>query len=257
MTQEAAKTRRRKRRRILKRAMVLAAGLGTRLRPLTEKLPKPLIKIGGRTLIDHAIDRLVDAGVETIVVNLHHLGHLIEGHLRHREDVEILFSHEDEILETGGGVKKALPLLGDEPFFVANSDVLWLNGPGDALLRMAKIFDSSRMDALLLMHSTVTAFGYDGMGDFCVDPDGALQQRPERELSPYLFSGVQVLHKNLFRDSPEGAFRLRELYDRAIEEGRLHGVIHDGEWFHVGTPEGLSNAELYMRVRYLENVKRH
>ena len=255
MAQPEVKTRRKKR-RVLKRAMLLAAGLGTRLRPLTEKLPKPLIKVGGRALIDHAIDRLVEAGVETVVVNLHHLGHLIEGHLRHRDDIEILFSQEDEILETGGGVKKALPLLGDEPFFVSSTDVLWLNGPSNVLRRMAKIWEPGQMDGLLLMQSTVTAFGYDGMGDFCVDPAGKLEQRPEREVSPYLFSGIQILHKDLFKDSPEGAFRLRWLYDRAIEQERLYGVIHDGEWFHVGTPEGLSNAEIYMRERYLENVKR-
>ncbi|MBD3611027.1 MAG: nucleotidyltransferase family protein [Hydrogenovibrio crunogenus] len=239
-----------------KRAMILAAGYGRRLQPLTHKTPKALIKVGGRAMVDRSIDRLEEAGVETIVVNLHHLGSQLEQHLRSRKGPEILFSREDELLETGGGVRKALPLLGDKPFLVVNADVMWLNGPTSALGRMATIWDDATMDGLLLLHSTVDAYGYTGMGDFCIDADGLLSQRPERELSPYLFTGIQILHPRLFEDTPEGSFRLRELYDRAIENERLYGIVHDGEWFHVGTPEGLAEAERYLRARYPETKHR-
>lgn len=233
-----------------KKAMVLAAGLGTRMRPITDTVPKPMVKIQGRTLIDRVIDRLEEAGVETIVVNLHHLGHLIEEHLSRRKGLDIRFSHEDQRLETGGGVKKALPLLGDEAFFVANADLLLLNGPHLALPRLSEQWNAEEMDALLLLHSTVEAFGYDGVGDFCADADGRLTRRPEAEISPWLFSGIQILHPSLFEDTPDGAFSLNLLYDRAIETERLYGVVHDGEWFHVGTAEGLGAAEDYMSKRY-------
>ena len=239
-----------------KTAMILAAGYGKRLRPVTLKTPKALIKVGGRTLIDRTIDRLEEAGVETIVVNLHHLGHLVEQHLRSRKGTKFAFSREEKHLETGGGVLKARPLLGNEPFLVVNADVMWLNGPTSILDRMAEIWDDTRMDGLLLLHPTVDAYGYTGMGDFCIDVEGKLQQRPERELSPYLFSGIQILHPRLFDDAPEGPFRLRVLYDRAIENERLFGVVHDGEWFHVGTPEGLADAEAYLRERYAETKHR-
>lgn len=239
-----------------KRAMILAAGFGKRLRPLTHKTTKALIKVGGRPMVDRSIDRLEEAGIERIVVNLHHLSGQLEQHLRSRKGPEILFSHEDEILETGGGVVKALPMLGNEPFLVVNADVMWLNGPTSALERLAAIWDETKMDGLLLLHSTVDAYGYTGMGDFNIDAAGLLAQRPERELSPYLFTGIQILHPRFFEDSPEGPFRLRFLYDRAIENERLYGVVHDGEWFHVGTPEGLADAELYLRERYPETKHR-
>ncbi len=239
-----------------KRAMILAAGYGKRLRPVTLKTPKALIKVGGRTLIDRTVDRLDEAGVETIVVNLHHLGHLVEQHLRSRKGPKFEFSHEDTLLETGGGVLKALPLLGDEPFLVVNADVMWLNGPTSILERMAEIWDETKMDGLLLLHPTVDAYGYAGMGDFCIDVEGKLQQRPERELSPYLFTGIQILHPRLFEGAPEGKFRLRFLYDRAIENERLFGIVHDGEWFHVGTSEGMADAESYLRERYPETKHR-
>lgn len=236
-------------------AMVLAAGFGTRMRPITETLPKPLIKVGGRTLLDHTLDRLDEEGVKKVIINVHHLGQMIEGHLKRRKSPEIVFSREAEILETGGGIAKALPLLGDSPFLVVNADVMWLNGPHSALHRMAETWDDSRMDALLLLHSTVDAYGYNGMGDFNVDPAGVLSPRPERELSAFLFTGIQILHPRLFNDAPEGRFKLNVLYNRAMEAGRLYGVIHDGEWFHVGTPEGLADAESYMQERY-PGVKR-
>lgn len=237
-------------------AMVLAAGLGTRLRPLTDTLPKPLVSVAGQTLLDWALDRLADAGVERAVVNLHHLGDKIEAHLNDRARPTIAFSRETERLETGGGIARALPMLGAGPFFAVNADVLWLNGPGDALDRLARHWDDETMDGLLLLHETVFAFGYDGDGDFFVDADGRLKRRPERELAPYLFTGVQILHPRLFKDAPAGMFSLNVLYDRAIEQGRLYGLIHDGEWFHVGTAAGLAEAEDYMRVRYPVSKRR-
>ncbi|MDX9859664.1 MAG: nucleotidyltransferase family protein [Rhodospirillales bacterium] len=236
-------------------AMVLAAGFGTRMRPITETLPKPLIRVGGRTLLDHSLDRLEEEGLRTVVVNVHHLGHLIESHVKRRKSPDIVFSREPEILDTGGGIANALPLLGDKPFIVINADILWLNGPRSALRRLAETWDESRMDGLLLLHSTVEAYGYTGMGDFLVDPAGVLSPRPERELSPFLFTGIQILHPRLFDDAPKGRFPLNVLYNRAMERRRLYGMIHDGEWFHVGTPEGLADAEAYMHERY-PGVKR-
>ncbi len=234
-----------------RRAMLLAAGRGLRLRPITKKLPKALVKVGGRTLLDWALDRLKDAGVEDVVINHHHLGHMIERHLSRRQSPTIVFSPEDEApLETGGGVARALPLLGEEPFFVINADALWLDSLEPALLRMARAWDETAMDALLMLHATVDAYGYQGRGDFCIDPLGRVERRPEFEISPYLFTGVQILHPKLFVGAPEGAFSLNLIYDRAIEAERLHGIVHDGEWFHVGTPDGLAEANAYMRVRY-------
>lgn len=230
--------------------MVLAAGKGLRMRPITDRLPKPLIKVGDRTMLDHAIDRLDEAGVEKAVVNVHHLGHLIEQHLRFRAKPAIVISREEELLETGGGIRKALPLLGPEPFFAANGDVLWLDGYENALTRLAAAWDDERMDGLLLIHSTVEAYGYDGVGDFLLDTDGRLSRRPEGEVSPYVFTGVQILHPRLFAGAPEGPFSLNRLYDKAIDRGRLHGVLHDGEWFHIGTPDGLAEAEAYLGDRF-------
>jgi len=237
-------------------AMVLAAGLGLRMRPITHRLPKPLVKVCGRTLIDRIIDRFEEAGVGTVVVNLHHLGPQIEEHLSRRRSPGIRFSAEETLLETGGGVRHALPLLGEEPFFVANADILWLNGVQPALARLAAAWDDARMDALLLLHSTVDAYGYQGVGDFCIDVDGALTRRPECEVSPYLFTGVQLLHPRLFAEAPDGAFSLNVLYDRAIGTGRLYGMVHDGEWFHVGTPEGLAQAESFVQDPYPETRHR-
>jgi len=239
----------------IKRAMILAAGFGVRLRPITDTKPKPLVKVLGRTLIDRTIDRLHEGGVETFVVNTHHLSEQIHKHLKKRLDVKILFSLEDEILETGGGISNALSKFSNEPFFACNGDTLWLNGSQDAVNRMVLHWDAAKMDALLMLHSTVDAYGYEGLGDFDVDPLGVLSRRPESEVSPYLFTGVQILHPRLFKKSPEGPFSLNVLYDKAIKSGRLYGIVHDGEWFHVGTPKSLDEAEDYMRKRY-SGIKR-
>jgi N-acetyl-alpha-D-muramate 1-phosphate uridylyltransferase len=239
-----------------KRAMVLAAGKGLRMRPITDKTPKPMIPVNGRPLIDHALDRLRDAGVEQAVVNTHYLGEQIERHLASRETPAISFSPEIDLLETGGGVKKALPLLGRAPFIVANSDALWLNGPTDALQRMATVWDDEKMDALLLLHSTVEAYGYTGRGDFNCEADGKLSRRLEMEVTPWLFTGIQILKPEVFADTPDGAFSLNHVYDQLLDTERLYGIVHDGEWFHIGTPSGLAEAEAFMKIRYAGNRHR-
>ena len=231
-------------------AIVLSAGKGLRMRPITDSTPKPMIQVGGRTLLDRAIDRLEESNVKKIIVKLHHLSDKIERHLVARKSSEIQFSHEDDLLETGGGVAKALPLLGNAPFFAINADAMMLNGSEAALDRMKAAWDNDAMDVLVLLNSTVEAYGYDGVGDFSVDPNGVISRRPEREGSPYVFTGTQILHPRIFKNRPEGAFSLNILYDRAIEDRRLFGIVHDGEWFHIGTPDGLAEAEQYIQTRY-------
>lgn len=224
-----------------KSAMVLAAGLGTRMRPLTDELPKPLLEVAGRTLLDHAIDRLELAGVERVVVNLHYRAEQIAAHLAGRQRPHIEFSHEAERLETGGGVARALDRL-DNAFFVVNSDVLWLDGTQFALTRLARAFVAERMDAVLLLQRAVGAVGYDGNGDYFLDPLGTPRRRGEREVAPYVFTGVQLLHRRLFAGVEETVFSLNRLYDQAEAAGRLHAIVHDGEWYHVGTPQGLATT---------------
>jgi N-acetyl-alpha-D-muramate 1-phosphate uridylyltransferase len=224
-------------------AMVLAAGRGERLRPITDTLPKPLVVVDGATMLDQALDKLTAAGIEQAVVNTHHLGERIQTHLAGREKPAITISHEAELLDTGGGVANALGHLGEAPFFVLNSDVVMFDGPQAALSRLAAAWCDERMDALLLTHATVRAHGYSGRGDFLLSPDGVLARRRDREIAPYLFTGVQLLHPRLFTDCPEGAFSLNRLYDKAAEAGRLYGLAHDGEWLHVGTPAALEAVE--------------
>ena len=232
------------------KAMVLAAGLSTRLRPMTDDTPKPLIEVDGRALIDHALDRLEESGVTDVVINTHYLADQLESHLQGRKSPKLEFSREPDLLDTGGGIKKVLSFFGDAPFFTVNTDALWLNGPFDALKRMADTWNDETMDGLLLLHSTVDAYGYRGLGDFNAGGDGLLTRRPESEVSPWLFTGIQMLHPRLFKDSPDDAFSLNLLFDRAMEAERLFGALHDGEWFHVGTPEGLEQAETYKHFRY-------
>jgi MurNAc alpha-1-phosphate uridylyltransferase len=224
-----------------KSAMVLAAGLGTRMRPVTDHLPKPLIEVEGQTLLDHAIDRLAAAGAERVVVNLHYKGDMIAERLAHRSAPRIEVSREETLLETGGGVKHALPLLGDS-FFVVNGDILWLDGLVPALTRLAGAFNARKIDAALLLQRTVTAIGYEGRGDYFLDPAGTPRRREEREIAPYIFGGVQILHRRLFDGVADSVFSLKRLYDRAEDAGRLAAIVHDGEWFHVGTPEGLEQT---------------
>ena len=235
----------------LKKAMILAAGLGSRMRPITNQTPKPLVQVNGRPLIEHVIDRLVEGGVTEVVVNLHYLGDQVERQLRLRKNQNITFSWERyELLETGGGVKNALPQLGKDPFWVINCDSLWLNGPQSMMTRALEQWDPKKMDALLILHSTIDAYGYEGRGDFQADPNGLLTRRPELEVAPWLFTGIQILNPMVFENTPSGAFSLNVVYNNTIENMRLYGMVHDGEWFHVGTPEGLSDVENFMRHRY-------
>lgn len=228
----------------LTHAMVLAAGLGKRMRPANNVKPKPLVEVCGRTLIDRVLDRLIDAGITTAVINLHYKADMLRDHLKARHDIEIRYSDESQLLlETGGGVAKALPEFGGKPFLTHNSDSLWIEGMGRAIVRMAEAYDAERMDALLLMASTVTATGYDGRGDFTMDEEGHLSRREEARVAPFVFTGVQIVHPRLFEGCPSGPFSMNLLFNRAIEEGRLYGVRHDGIWMHVGDPEGLSLAE--------------
>jgi MurNAc alpha-1-phosphate uridylyltransferase len=228
-------------------SMVLAAGLGRRMRPLTDTLPKPMIEVGGRRLIDRILDQLAAVGVRTVAVNLHHLGDLLRAHLAGRRAPRIVLSDERErLLETGGGVTKALPLLGSEPFFVLNGDVLWQDGTTPTLVDLAHFWRDAAMDALLLMHPTATALGYDGPGDFHMDGHGRLERR-SHGVAPLLFAGIQILHPRLFRDCTPEPFSLNRLYDRAATQGRLFGVRHLGRWMHVGTPGDLAAAEQALR----------
>jgi MurNAc alpha-1-phosphate uridylyltransferase len=220
-------------------AMVLAAGLGTRLRPVTETIPKPLIEINGRTLLDHAIDQLALVGVETVVVNVHYKAAMVAAQLTRRDHPRIEISHEAELLDTGGGVARALPLL-DDVFFVVNGDVFWLEGEDHALQRLAAAFDPERMDAILLLQRTVTAVGYEGSGDYLIDPSGCPHRRGEREVAPFLFAGLQLLNRRAFAGISDRVFSLVRLFDRAETVGRLHAIVHDGEWYHIGTPQGLA-----------------
>lgn len=226
-------------------AMVLAAGLGKRMRPLTATRPKPLVEVGGATLIDHALRRLAAAQVQRVVVNVHYLADRLEAHLQRRNHgMEILFSDERaQLLETGGGVAKALPLIGCEPFFVVNSDNLWIDGARPALVTLAERWDDASMDALLLVVPLARAIGYEGQGDFHMDAAGRLARRRERRVAPYVFSGVQILSRRLFETVPAGPFSLNLIYDRALAAGRLFGLSHGGLWFHVGTPEAVGETE--------------
>ncbi|NKB55764.1 MAG: NTP transferase domain-containing protein [Alphaproteobacteria bacterium] len=222
-------------------AMVLAAGLGTRMQPLTDDRPKPLVVMAGQTLLDRVLGHLSTEGITRIVVNTHYKGEMIADHLANRADVTL--SPEPALLETGGGVRNALPHLGDDAFFVVNCDAVWLDGPTPALHRMTQAWRDDDMDALLLLQRTVSIQGETGRGDYFLDSEGYAARRHESAIAPFLFAGVQILHPRLFDDTPDGPFSLNLLYDRAEEAGRLHGLVHDGEWYHVGTPEQRERAE--------------
>ncbi len=230
--------------------MVMAAGLGTRMRPLTDDKPKPLVVVAGRTLLDHALDRLVAAGVTLAVVNVHYKAAMVKAHLAKRHDVEIRFSEEtDALLGTGGGVVKAMPHFAGEPFFIMNSDSVWVEGFGHALDRMKQRWNPDMMDGLLLMASMVTAIGYEGPGDFSMDPDGRLARVEEQRLTPFAFPGVQIVHPRLFDKAPAGVFSTNRVWDVAIAAGRLYGIRLDGVWIHVGTPEAVEEADAFLADR--------
>jgi len=236
-------------------AMVLAAGLGERMRPLTLERPKPLLAVGGRLLIDWTLDRFAAAKMANVIVNTHYKAEMMQKHLKSRTDLPITISHEPERLETGGGIVRALPFLGTAPFYVANSDSVWLDGPTPALDRLASVWNPERMDTLLLLMSAPRSELYEGPGDFLMDPLGRLTFRPERRIAPYVYAGLHIAHPRLFAGAPAGAFSLTRLWRRAEAEGRLYGLLHDGAWFHVGTPEALGAADSQLdprNARWLE-----
>jgi MurNAc alpha-1-phosphate uridylyltransferase len=228
--------------------MVLAAGLGTRMRPITERVPKPMVRLAGRPLLDHVLDRLAEAGIARAVVNVHYLPDQIEKHLAGRRSPEIRISDErDALLDTGGGVMRALPLLGKAPFVVHNSDTVWAEGIGSNLRRMLDMWDAGRMDCLMLLASASTSIGYDGRGDFGMAADGRLARRSERQSAPFVFAGVSIMSPTLLEGMPaKGAFSLNRTWDRAAEQGRLYGLRLDGVWMHIGTPEALETAERWL-----------
>lgn len=233
----------------IKKAMVMAAGRGTRMRPLTDTMPKPMVPFMGRPLIDHVLDRLADAGIEDVIVNTHHFADLLEAHLASRHHPRIILSDErDALLDTGGGAKKALPLLGDDPVITFNSDSVWTEGAGHNLRELMAAFDPARMDALLMIADTATTIGFVGRGDFNMDGQGALSRRGLDETVPHMFAGVQIIKPSLFAEGPEGAFSTNLVWDRLIAKGRLFGHRMDGVWMHVGTPEDLASAEAHMRA---------
>ena len=230
-------------------AMVLAAGLGMRMRPRTDAVPKPLVKVAGTALIDYGLDRLVDAGVERAVVNVHHLAEQIERHLAERTRPTIAISDERGLLlGTGGGVVKALPLFGGEPFFLLNSDTIWIDGGTPNLRRLAEAFDPAGMDALLLLAPAAGSLGYAGRGDFFLAGDGRLRARGKDEQAPFVYAGAAILSPALFKGAPAGEFSLTGLFMRAAGQGRLHGLPLDGLWMHVGTPDAIAAAEAAIKA---------
>lgn len=231
-------------------AMVLAAGLATRMRPLTDFTAKPLLTLGGRTLLDHALDHLVDAGVETVAVNAHWQADIVAAHLEQRPPPpKTVLLREEHLLETGGGVRAALNVLGPDPFFVVNGDAFWLNGPMSALLRLASVFDDS-VDGVLLVHRTSHVHADVGYGDFALNKWGIPRRRQEREVVPYIYAGVQLIHPRLLADMPGGAFSMNRAWDIALAAGRLKAVVHDGLWFHLSTPSDLAEAEQILEARF-------
>jgi MurNAc alpha-1-phosphate uridylyltransferase len=226
-------------------AMIMAAGLGKRMRPLTATKPKPLIEVGGKPLLDHVLEKLQSAGVRKVVVNVHYLADAVEAHLGSRaHGLEFAISDErDLLLETGGGLVRAAPLIDADPFLAVNSDNLWVDGPADTLKLLASHWDDAKMDALLLLVPLARASNHTGVGDFHMDRSGRLRRRDRSHVAPFVFTGVQMLSKRLLRDAQDGPFSTNVLWDRAIEEGRCFGAVHQGLWFDVGTPGSIRMTE--------------
>ena len=225
--------------------MIMAAGLGKRMRPLTATRPKPLIEVNGKALLDHVLEKLRVAGVKKAVVNVHYLADALEAHLKSRNHgLEIVISDErDVLMETGGGLIKAEPLIDCDPFIALNSDNLWIDGPADSLKLLASQWDDSRMDALLLLVPQARALNHRGLGDFHMDRAGRIRRREKSHVAPFVFTGIQIASKRLLRDAPDGPFSTNILWNRAIEEGRCFGAVHQGLWFDVGTPQSIQLTE--------------
>jgi N-acetyl-alpha-D-muramate 1-phosphate uridylyltransferase len=226
------------------KAMVLAAGLGQRMRPLTDRMPKPLVEVAGQPLLDHVLDKLAVAGVAEAVINVHYLPDQIIDHVASRTRPRVIISDErDRVLGTGGGVVKALPLLDDRPFFLLNADTMWIDGVRSNLARLAEAFDPARMDILLLMAPTASSIGYTGRGDYSMLPDGALRKRREHQVVPFVYAGAAIMSPSIFAGAPKGEFSLTKMFDAANEQERLFGLRLDGVWMHVGTPDAVQAAE--------------
>lgn len=224
--------------------MILAAGLGLRMRPLTEKTPKPLVEVAGKPLIGYILEPLAKAGLARIIINAHHLADQMRDFVARHSSLPLHLSDEsDQLLDSGGGVKKALPQLGQNPFYILNADSFWIDGPRPNLQRMAEAWDAEQMDILLLVASGGQVTGYSGSGDFVMDAVARLTRRPERVVAPFVYAGVGIMKPELFTDTPEGPFSLNLLFNRAIERKRLFGLRLDGEWLHVGTPDAIDAAE--------------
>jgi N-acetyl-alpha-D-muramate 1-phosphate uridylyltransferase len=237
-------------------AMILAAGLATRMRPLTDDTAKPLLVLGGRTLLDHALEHLAAEGVTKVVVNAFWQADKVVSHLSHREPPpKTVVVRESELLDTGGGVRNALPHLGSDPFFVLNGDAFWLNGPATALGRLAATMNDD-VDVVLLVHRTCQVQAETGLGDFAVDQLGVPRRRREREIVPYIFAGASLMRPELLSDTKPGAFSLNRVWDRAMESGRIRAVVHDGIWFHLSTPTDLREAEQVLEARVTGDVRR-
>lgn len=232
-----------------KAAMVMAAGLGTRMRPLTASTPKPLLEVAGRTLLDHVLDHLRAAGVEKVVVNVHYLPGAVEAHLAaHANGLQVCISDEREtLLETGGGLVKAAPMIDADPFLVVNSDNLWIDGPADSLKLLASQWDDSRMDALLLLVPLARAQNHRGRGDFHMDRSGRLRRRGRSRVAPFVYTGIQIMAKRLLDGAPQGPFSTNILWDKAMEAGRCFGAVHHGLWFDVGTPAAIGETEAFLQ----------
>jgi MurNAc alpha-1-phosphate uridylyltransferase len=227
-----------------KTAMVFAAGLGMRMRPITETLPKPLVEVHGRTLIDYCLDRLAENGVERAIVNVHWLADRVEAHLARRRAPKVLISDErTQLLDQGGGVKRALPLIGDDPFLICNTDAFWIEGPRSNIARLARSFDPETMDILLLVAASAGAVGVDWPGDFVMSHDGRLQPRDPRHVAPFVYTGVGIVKPQLLAKEKAEVFRLAPFFHAAAAKGRLYGVRLDGLWVHVGRPESIAEAE--------------
>jgi len=229
-------------------AMIMAAGQGTRMRPLTNDIPKALVKVNGKAMVDHAIDRVKAAGISRIVINIHAHADKMRAHLEARNDASIIISDEtDALLETGGGIKKALPLLGDKPILTHNCDSIWIEGMGATLPRLIDAFDPAEMDAMLVLAVTASIVGDVGRGDFTMEADGRIEWREPRSVAPFMYTGVQIIKPQLFADIDEQAFSTTKVWRTLTEQGRAYGLRHDGIWMHVGTPQALDDTEAFLR----------
>lgn len=235
--------------KIISQAMILAAGEGRRLRPLTDHTPKPLISVGGKMMLDHALDQLAAVGIKRCVINTHHLAEQVEAHVKDVTNMEVIISHESELLNTGGGIMKALPYFGGEPFFVLNADIWWRDAGHSSLTQLNQFWNSSQMDALLLLVPVEKAIGYTGVGDYFLTPEGHAHYRKDEPTAPYIFSGIRIIHPRLLAGQEVRPFSIVPFFHKAEGKGRLFGLVYDGDWGDIGTLESLKAINEDPRVR--------